>query len=95
MKRSVHVPSVFRLRFRMHLLSHIDYTCFIIASLILYEFNVVVKLGAGPGDREFYGVGLHPLVAGIAGSIHAGSMDVCLCLYVLCCPVPVEAFATS
>jgi hypothetical protein len=36
-------------------------------------------------------VGLGRIVAGIAGSNPARSMDICLCLYMLCCPVNVEA----
>jgi hypothetical protein len=35
------------------------------------------------------------LVAGIAGSNPAEGVDVFLCVYMLCCPVSVEAFSTS
>jgi hypothetical protein len=35
------------------------------------------------------------LVARIAGSNPAQRMDVCICVYMLCCSVSVEAFATS
>jgi hypothetical protein len=35
------------------------------------------------------------LVAGIAGSNPAEGVDVFVCVYMLCCPVSVEAFTTS
>jgi F0F1-type ATP synthase assembly protein I len=41
------------------------------------------------------GIGLGHLVTRIAGSNPTWGMDVCLCVYMLCCPVSVEAFATS
>jgi hypothetical protein len=41
------------------------------------------------------GVGVGLLVAGIACSNPLRGMDVCLCVYMFCCPVYVEAFATS
>jgi hypothetical protein len=50
---------------------------------------------ANPGGRVVYGVDLGRLVAGIASSNPAGGMDVCLSVYMLCCPVKVEAFVTG
>jgi hypothetical protein len=46
---------------------------------------------ANPSDRAVLGVGLGRLVAGIAGSNPARDINVCLCVYMLCCPVSVEA----
>jgi hypothetical protein len=37
--------------------------------------------------------GLGRLVTGIVGSNSAQGMEVCLCVYVLCCPAWLEAFA--
>jgi hypothetical protein len=40
-------------------------------------------------------VGLGRFVVGIVGSNPARGKDACLCVYMLCCPASVEAFATG
>jgi hypothetical protein len=40
-----------------------------------------------PGGRAVLGVGLDRLVTEIVGSNPAQGMYVCLCVYLLCCPV--------
>jgi hypothetical protein len=46
------------------------------------------------GGRAVQGVDLGCLIAGIAGSNPARGMEVCRRVFMLCCYVSVEAFAT-
>jgi hypothetical protein len=50
-------------------------------------FSSHTEYAAGPGGRAIQGVGLGRLVTDIVGSNHAGGLDVCLCVSMLCCPV--------
>jgi hypothetical protein len=55
--------------------------------IFVYLYHVYITIFADPDSLAVYGVGLGRLVAEIAVSNPAASMDVCLlCLYaVLCC----------
>jgi hypothetical protein len=61
----------------------------------IYSSYSFLKLTLDGSDHAVCVVGLFRPVAGIAGSNPARGMDVCLCVYILCCPVSVEAFETS
>jgi hypothetical protein len=57
------------------------------------DLNIKIALfrNAGHSGRAVWGVGLDRVVAGNVGSNPAQGMDVCPRLFVLCCPVWIEA----